>query len=129
MLVLAQAQQQLAEALLARAGRAAARALAAEVDEARHALPARGAAGSGGRVVARSQKGVGLAARLRDALLLLGVVVLVEVVDGSLRGLDRLGLAARRQLVARADGGVTPLAPFPARKKNKIKKSTGVKKF
>ena len=121
-LVLLQARQQLAEALLARARPAALGALAAQVDQLGDALPA-GAAGA--RVLARGQEGVGLAPRLRDRLLLLGVVVLVEVVDGLLRRLDRLLLLGRGGVGPVLQGEVPPFAPLPGEESSVKERDSG----
>ena len=121
-LVLPQARQQLAEALLLGAGGAAARALAAQVDELGDALPAGAAAA---RVLARGQEGVGLAPRLRDRLVLLVVVVLVEVVDGRLRRLDRLGLLGGRGVGAVLQREVPALAPLPGSRTVLVSMSSG----
>ena len=109
-LILPQARQQLPEALLLRARRAAAGPLAAQVHQLRDALPARAAAA---RVLARGQELVGLAPRLRDRLVLLVVVVLVEVVDGLLGGLDRFFFLLGGCVGAMLEREVPALAPLP----------------
>ena len=111
LVVLLQARQQLPEALLARPRRPTLGAFPAEVHQLDDALPARAA---GARVLAAGQEGLGLAARLRDRPLLLGVVVFVEVVDGALRGLDRFFLLGHRRVGAVRECEVAAFAPFPA---------------
>lgn len=81
LLVLAQAHQQLAEALLAGPSGAALGALARDVDDLGDALPAGAARG---HVVAAIQKGLGLLLGLADQLVSLVVVVLVKVVNVAL---------------------------------------------
>ena len=109
LLVLPQAGEQFAEALLPGAAGAALLALAADVDELGNAFPA-GAARGG--VVAAGEELLLLLAGLGDHLLLLGVVVLVEVVDVLLGLLDRLGLLLGELLRALRVVRVPLLAPL-----------------
>src|SRR6202012_691515 len=95
--------------LLPAAGRPAAHALAAEVDEARDALPRRAA---GGGVVAAGEEGLGLAARQGHVLVALVVVRVVEVVDGGARLGHGRGPALVREGVALGDLGVARRAPL-----------------
>ena len=112
LLVLPQTPQQLPEALLLAARRAALGPLAAQVDQLCDALPAGAAAA---RVLARFQKLLGLAPRLRQRLVLLVIVVLVEIVDGLLRVLDRLGLLRLVSLGAVLQREVATFSPLPER--------------
>lgn len=109
LLILPQAQEHLAEPLLTRPGGAALDALPADVNQLGDAVPA-GAAGHG--VFPVLEELLGLAARLADALLLLGVVVLVEVVDVLPRLLHRLLALVRELLGALRDGSVPALPPL-----------------
>lgn len=109
LVVLAQTDQQLSELGLASTLSTATSTLAAEVNKLRYPLPA-GAAG--GCILPGAQELLGLLARLRDRLVLLVVVVLVEVVDGLLGGFDSFCLAVRRDLVAVCGGQVSAFTPF-----------------
>lgn len=109
LLILLQTKQQLPEPLLASTSRTTLRALPAQVDQFRNALPA-GATGT--RIFPLGEELLGLAAGLRNALLLLGVVVLVEVVDVLLGGLDGLLLLQVGLLGAVLQGEIAALAPL-----------------
>lgn len=109
-LILLQIHQHLAESLLARAARAAAAALARDVNQLGDALPA-GAAGGGIFPVGEELLGVG--AGLRAQLVGLVVVRDVEIVDVLVGLLDRRFLLLLGELDTAGDVGVASRAPFP----------------
>lgn len=109
LLILPQAQQNLAEPRLLAARRPALAPLPTQIDQLRDALPARA---SRRCVVATCQELLGLLARLVHLLVLLVVVVLVEVVDVLPCLVHRLRLALCRHLVAVLYLQVASLAPF-----------------
>lgn len=108
-LILPQVQQQLPELLLASPTRTALRSLARQIHQFRDSLPARA---SRGRILPRVQELLGLTSSLRNRLLLLGVVVLVEIVNVLLGGLDGLLLLLLGLLFALRESQVAALAPF-----------------
>lgn len=109
-MILLQIHQHLAESLLARAARAAAGALARDVNQLGDALPA-GAAGGGIFPVGEELLGIG--AGLRAQLVGLVVVGDVEIVDVLVGLLDRRFLLLLGELGAAGDVGVASRAPFP----------------
>lgn len=87
LLILSEAQQHLSEAFLTGARSTALRSLTTNINDFSNAIPA-GTTGHG--ILSAGHKFLGLLSRLGDALLLLGVVILVEVVDVLLGLLDSL---------------------------------------
>lgn len=109
LLVLPQIDQQLPELRLPRSRRTTARSLSCEIHELRDTIPAR-APGRG--VLPVLEELLGLAPGLRHRLLFLVVVVVVEVVDGAVRGFDGLGFLVGADLVAVLEGEIAALAPL-----------------
>ena len=108
-LILPQVQQQLPELLLASPARTALRSLARQIHQFCDSLPARA---SRGRILPRVQELFGLTSSLRNRLLLLRVVVLIEIVDVLLRRLDGLLLLLLGLLFALRKSQAAALAPF-----------------
>lgn len=109
LLVLSQAREQLTEAFLARTRCSTLAALATDVHQLGNAIPARAARDS---VLPVSQELLGLLSSLRNALLLLVVVVLVEVVDVLLSFLDCVFSLGRVLLGSLRDLPIPALPPL-----------------
>ena len=110
-LVLFQFNQQLSEPLLPGPSSTAFTALAAEVDQLGNSLPA---SSTSACVLPVGHEFFCFLARLSDLLVLLGVVVFVEVIDGCLGSFDRLFLFLSRGFGAMLKGEVAAFAPFSA---------------
>lgn len=108
LLILPQTRQQLPEALLARPICPTPRALAAQIDQFRDALPAR-TAGRG--VFTPGEEVFSFFAGLGDGLVFFLVVVFVEVVDGCLCGFDRFGFLGGGDFGAAGEVFVAAFAP------------------
>jgi hypothetical protein len=109
LLILPQAKQQLPELLLASSTRTAFSTLTTQINQLCNSLPA-GTAGT--RIFSLLKEFVSLATSLRNALFLLGVVVLVEVVDVLLGGLYGLLLLGFGFLGAVLEGQIAAFAPL-----------------
>jgi len=109
LLILLQTHQQLPKFRLLTPTRTTSRTLPTQIHQLRNALPARSARS---RILATLQELLGLAAGRSNALLLLGVVVLVEVVDVLLGGLDGFLFALGGSGLAVLQGEVAAFAPL-----------------
>lgn len=110
MLILLQSDQQLPEPLLPSPRRSTFRTLAAEVHQLSNTLPA---CSSGRSVLPVGEKLLRFLASLGSSLFFLGVVVLVEVVDGLLGIFDCFGLFLFRNLSSVLQCCVSTFAPLP----------------
>lgn len=108
-LILSQIEQQFPKLLLSSPIRTALRALSRQINQLRDSLPASSSRGS---ILSALQELLSLPPRLRNRLLLLRVVVLIEIVDVLLRGLDGLLLLLLGFLFALGEGEVAAFAPF-----------------
>lgn len=108
-LILSQVEQQLSELLLSSPTRSTLRALSREINQLRDSLPASSSRRS---ILSALQELLSLPPRLRNRLLLLRVIVLIEIIDVLLRGLDSLLLLLFGLLFALGQGEVAAFAPF-----------------
>lgn len=108
-LILAKVEQQLSELGLCRTLSTTRAALSTEIDELGDSVPAGTSSSS---VLSRLEEFLGFLAGLRDGLVLLVVVVLIEIVDRLVGGFDGFFLLVLRDLVSVLDSHVSTLAPF-----------------
>ena len=108
-LILPQVKQQLSELLFSSPTCTTLRPLPTQIHQLCNSLPGRS---SRRRILSRVQKLLRLTSSLRDGLLLLAVVVLVEIVNVLLCSLDGLLLLLFGLLLALGEGEVSALTPF-----------------
>src|SRR5277367_5621245 len=109
LLILPQTHQQLPESLLSSTACATPRTLSTQIDQLRDSLPARTA---GTSVLPVLQEVLSFTTGLRDHLLFLGIIVLVEVINVLLRSLDGLSLLLSRFLRAVLERQIASFAPL-----------------
>lgn len=109
LLVFLQAREHLTEALLTGSRSATLGAFAADIHEFGDAIPA---GASGNRIFSVREELLSLLAGLSDALVLLAVVVLVEVIDVLLRLLDCLFPLSSKLLRSLGDLCIAVRSPF-----------------
>ncbi len=108
LLILPQTHQQIPESRLLTTTRTTSRALSTQINQLGDTLPR----GSSSRsILSRLEKLICVTAGGGNSLLLLGIIVLVEVVDVLLRGLDGFGFAFSGAGSAVLEGEVAAFAP------------------
>ena len=109
LIILPQRRQQLPELSLLRPTRTTLRTLPTQIHQLRNPFPA---CPTSRRILSLLQKLLRLTTRLRNRLLLLGIVVLVEIINVLPRSLDRLSLPLGRFLFAFLEAEISALAPL-----------------